>query len=204
MRYLMVLILVAAVAFATDPRGKNENNALYIWAGIDFDVYQSDVGIAAYRNVAEGADTAYVYVELDTDDYTHGELYIEFTADAATGNYAAVKSARNVAIYWVPSMLYSARSDSTIIGNMNNEDYLTGVAADSLGFIYTTITSDSTSLTNKTLIGNLSGRLGQSTGVMGPFWIDATTLTDTTGAGFAIITADTVGISWRALLIPRT
>jgi len=201
MKYLITLLMVAAVCLAVDPIGKNENNIQYAWDGLDYEVYQENAGIGGYRETAVGADTVYVAFDLSSATYTHGELWIQFTADAASGNFAATKTTRNVAIYWMQALAYSARTDTAgnklSLADMNSEGGTTEYA-------YRTITPDSTSFANKVMIDNLSGRTGATTGMIGPFWVDADLAADSTGAGFMMITADTVGITWRALLIPRT
>ena len=201
MRYLMVLILVAAVAMAVVPIGNNDNNILYIWNGLTFEVQESNAGIGGYRETALGADTVFVAFDLSSATYTHGDVYIQFTAAAANGNYAATKTTRNVAIYWLQTLAYSARTitagNKLSLADMNSEGGVTEYA-------YRTITPDSTSYANKIMLDNISGRTGATTGVLGPFRIDADLAADSTCAGFVLITADTVGVSWRALLIPRT
>jgi hypothetical protein len=202
MRYIVILILIAATVLAVDPIGKNENNILYTWAGVDFEVYQQNAGIAGYRETALGADTLMVAFDISSATYDHAELWIEFTADAANGNYATVKTARNVAIYYLPSLAYTARTVTA--GNRLNFANMNTIVSSVFAYAYRTITPDSTSYANKRLIDNIAGRTGGRTGVIGPFWIDATLPADSTGAGFIMITADTVGVSWRALIIPRT
>jgi len=200
MRYLMTLLMVATVALAVVPIGKNENNILYTWGGLDFEVYQENAGIGGYRETAVGADTVFVAFDLSSATYDHGELWIEFTADRANG-LAGEGTVRNVAIYFLQSLAYSARTvtagNKLSLVDMNTEGGTTEYA-------YRTITPDSTSYANKVMIDNIAGEFGESTGVIGPFWIDADAAADSTCAGFVMITADTVGVSWRALLIPRT
>ena len=200
MRYLAVLLIVVAVSFAVDPIGKNENNIQYAWDGLDYEVYQENAGIGGYRETAVGADTVYVAFDLSSATYSHGELWIQFTADKSLG-VSTEKTVRNVAIYWLQALAYSARTDTAgnklTLADMNSEGGATEYA-------YRTITPDSTSLANKVMLDNLSGAAGATTGMIGPFWVDADLAADSTGAGFMMITADTVGITWRALLIPRT
>jgi hypothetical protein len=200
MRYLFALLIVVAVALAVDPIGKNENNILYSWPGLDFEVYQANAGIGGYRETAAGADTVFVAFDLSSATYDHGELYIQFTADRADG-LAGEGTVRNVAIYWLQALAYSARTvtagNKLSLVDMNTEGGTTEYA-------YRTITPDSASYANKVMIDNIAGEYGESTGVIGPFWIDADAAADSTCAGFVMITADTVGVSWRALLISRT
>ena len=207
MRTIMVLLLIAGMALAipwsSAPIGKNENDITYFWNGFDFEVYQANMGIGGYREVVEGADTVAVAFDLSSATYTHGELYIEFTADAAGGNYAATKTTRNVAIYWLPSLTYTARTITAGTHKLPLSD-MNSTTVGTVEYAYRTITPDSTSYANKVMIDNLSGRTGDCSGVIGPFWIDAEAAADSTCAGFVIITADTVGVSWQALLIPRT
>jgi hypothetical protein len=202
MRMILALMLIVSLSFAVDPIAKNDNNIQYFWNGLDFEVYSANCGIGGYRETALGADTLFVAFDLSSATYTHGELYIEFTADAANGNYAATKTTRNVAIYWLPEFTYTARTATA--GNKLPLSDMNSTTVGTVEYAYRTITPDSTSYANKVMIDNLSGRTGESSGVIGPFWIDAEAATDSTGAGFVIITADTVGVSWQALLIPRT
>ena len=200
MRYLMVLILVAAVAMAVDPIGKNGVNSLYTTDWIDFMVQEENAGIGGYREVAVGADTVFVAFDLTNVTYDHAELYIEFTADVSLGATDGLV-ARNVAIYWLQSLAYSARTVTA--GNKLPLACLNS-SGGTTEYAYRTITPDSTSYANKVMLDNISGVHGESTGVIGPFWIDATLAADSTCSGFVLVTADTVGVSWRALLIPRT
>lgn len=205
MRYgIAALLMLAVLAMGQwagpSPIGKNENNILYTWDGIDYEVYQSNAGIGGYREAAVGADTLFVAFDLSSATYDHGELYIEFRADASLGDHTLLNE-RDVDIYWLQSLAYSARTvtagNKLPLADMNSEGGTTEYA-------YRTITPDSTSYANKVLIDVICGRTGGSTGVMGPFWIDADAAADSTCAGFVMITADTVGVTWRALLIPRT
>lgn len=202
MRSILILLLLATVAFGQlgwSARGKNENRILYTWPGLDYDVYQENAGMAGYREVALGADTLFLYLEASATTNDHLEVWLEFTGDPHLAN-TAVKKARNIAIYWLQSLAYTARTATTgnklPVSNMNSE-------GDNIGYIYRTLTPDSTSYANKRMIANISGLMGASTGRLGPFWIDATAAADSTGSGFLLITADTVGVSWRALVIPR-
>ena len=201
MKVLIALMLIVGLAFASDPIAKNENNIRYFWDGLDFEVYSSNAGIGGYRETALGADTLFLAFLPSSATYTHAEVYVQFTADAANGNYAATKTTRNVAIYWLQSLAYSALTSTAgnklTLADLNSEGGATEYA-------YRTITPDSTSYANKVMIANISGRTGATTGILGPFWIDADAATDSTGAGFVMITADTVGVSWTALIIPRT
>lgn len=204
MRFAVILLLtlfslsVAQISFSA--RGKNENHILYTWDGLDYDIYQQDVGTIGYREVALGADTCFLYMEADEDTYDHLEVWLEWTADSHNGNFAATKTSRNVAIYWLQSLVYTARTvtagNKLPIANFNS-------AGGVVDYIYRTLTPDSTSYANKRLIANLSGRLGETTGRVGPFWIDANDAADSTGSGFLMITADTVAVDWRAIVIPR-
>lgn len=205
MRLILTVLLVAAMVMAVPLPGRerlnNENEIMYTWPGLDYEVYSSNAGIGGYRETAEGDDTLFVAFLPSSATYTHLEVWIEFVADAANGNYAATKTTRNIAIYWLQSLTYSALTatagNKLSLADLNSEGGTTEYA-------YRTVTPDSASYANKVMIGNISGRTGATTGLMGPFWIDANAAADSTGSGFVLITADTVGVSWRALVIPRT
>lgn len=207
MRIMTVILLLCVLVLpalaqrpGTLPRACNANWIQYSMPWLDWEVYNSNAGLGGYREAALGADTLFVGFDLSSATYDHGEVYIEFKADNHLGN-PAVADARPVAIYWLQSIVYSARTATAghklSLVDMNSEGGITEYA-------YRTFTPDSASYANKVMIDNLSGLLGQSTGVIGPFWVDANAAADSTMSGFVVITADTVGVSWRALLVPRT
>lgn len=202
MRYAIAALLMLAVLAMGAPWDTyaTDDNILMVEDGLLWDVQQSNAGIGGYRETAVGADTVFVAFDPSSATYDHAEVYIEFTADRANG-LAGEGTVRNVAVYWLQSLAYSARTvtagNKLSLVDLNSEGGVTEYA-------YRTITPDSTSYANKVMIANIAGENGESTGVLGPFWIDANAAADSTCSGFVLITADTVGVSWQALIIPRT
>ena len=205
MRYAMAALLVLAAMASAQwsgpaPIGNNENNILYIWDGLTYEVENSNAGIGGYRETALGADTVFVAFDPSSATYDYMDVWIKFTADVSLGATDGLV-ARNVAIYWLQSLAYSARTvtagNKLSLPDLNSEGGVTEYA-------YRTITPDSTSYANKVMIANIAGVHGETTGVIGPFRVDANAAADSTCSGFALITADTVGVSWQALVIPRT
>lgn len=198
----LTLLLLCSLSFAVPVTGGETDNEGLFFAR-DWESFQSENGVlitGGYRETALGADTCFVAFDFSSATFTHGEVWIEFRADASTGNFATVKKARNVSIYWLKRIAYSARTitagNRLVLANMNSGD--AGYA-----YAYRTFTPDSACYANKAMLDNLSGRTGATTGVIGPFWIDATLPADSLMSGFLMVTADTCGISWRAIVIPR-
>jgi hypothetical protein len=207
MRSILTLVLMLALVasasaqwYGTAPRAFNENNIQLFWDGVGYEVEQSNAGIGGYRETALGADTLFVAFDPSSATYERMEVWIEFIADPHTAN-VAVKKARNIAVYWLQSLAYSARTvtagNKLSLPDLNSEGGVTEYA-------YRTITPDSTSYANKVLIANISGLMGARTGRLGPFFVDANAAADSTCSGFVLVTADTVGVSWQVLVIPRT
>lgn len=209
MKNLIVPLLVLALAAPVlavewlpgmPLRWNSETGIQYQDDALNYDVSQSNAGIGGYRETALGADTLFVAFDPSSATYERLEVWITFTGDPHTGN-RDVKKARNIAIYWLQSLAYTARTvtagNKLSLPDLNSEGGVTEYA-------YRTITPDSTSYANKVMIANVSGLLGASTGRLGPFYVDANAAADSTCSGFVLITADTVGVSWQCLVIPRT
>lgn len=199
--FIFAVLIISIMAMGADAvaRVNNENNVQYAGPGWLYEAKLGNLGIGAYRETAVGADTVLVAFDISSATYTNADLWIEFTADVSLGATDGLV-ARNVAIYWMKSMAYSARTvtagNKLTLDNMNSGE-------DAVEYAYRTATPDSTSYANKILIDNISGTHGESTGLLGPFWIDGVAAADSNMAGFLMITADTVGVSWKAYIVPR-
>lgn len=193
MRYLMVLILVVAVAFAIDPIAKNENNIEYVWDGIDYDVYQDDVGFASYTSTVNGAATViYAWLDWSSTTYDHVELYLSaaITGDATNEDMKAV-------LYLYPSMACSTWTVADTI-NFTNAN----IAGSDLGVMRYTVLPDAASIAAKIAIATLVP--GERYIVPLPFWYDGSATGDSTGTGFSIAPNDSCEVTYTIIAIPRT
>ncbi len=187
MKYLMVLILVAAVAFAVDPIGKNENNVLYSWPGINYDVYQDDVGIFSVTESVNGADSVAIWFDVLTGTYDHYEVIIwaSVTGDATDEDMTA-----HVNFY--PAGIYATGTAADTLNwvNMNSGGSV-------FGKVRYTITTSGTAYQ---IAGLVPGESYESPAY---FWLDGTASTDSLGYIFEVVTSDSCEVTITGLAIPR-
>lgn len=193
MKYLMVLILVAAVAIAVDPIGKNENNILYGWNGFDYTVYRERAGLCSYTaTVNGGSSTIYGWLDWSSTTYDHVELYIEaaITGDATDEDMKAT-------LYWYPAMTCSTWTVADTLNFVNlNDD------GSDMGTLRYTVVPDAASIAARHAIATLVP--GERYILQMPIWYNCSATGDSTGTGFGIAPNDSCEVTYTIMAIPRT
>ena len=188
MRYLMTLLMVATVALAVVPIGKNENNILYGWDGWDFEVYQDNAGMFSVSESVNGADSVAVYFDVNSTTYDHYECYfwVSMTGDATDEDMTG-----HVNIY--PEGGYTSATAADTLNWVNLHD-----SGDAFGKVYYTITTDGTAYQ---VGGLVPGETWESPCVI---WVDGTASTDSTGFVIEAIVSDSCEVNITGFAIPRT
>ena len=195
MRYLIPLLIVLTVGclFARDPIGNQENNILYSWDGMTWEVEQNNIGFASISESVNGADSVAVWFDVNTSTYDYWDVYVmaSITGDATDEDM-------NAELRWYDNATYAAATAADTLNwtgfNSGDTDY---------GKLYYTVETDSAGRANSDLITMLLP--GERFFCPIHFRCDETTsATDSTGYFFEVVASDSCEVNITLISIPRT
>ena len=198
MRYALMALLVLAVLASGQfwrgvaPIGKNENNTLYTWDGMDYEIQQGTVGYASYTTTTAAA-TDTVKVLYRTAASSHSEIYLRISAAFRTETVAPQ-------IFHHARVLFSPvlqRRAVTAADTVSIRSLTTGALLDNP--INRTFTVAAAKNTTMSQIGMLSPYAPLT---IGPLRASASA-NDSIGWGFLVIPNDSLYITWEIITIPR-
>ena len=197
MKYAMAALLVLAVMASAQwsgsaPIGKNENNTLYTWDGMDYEIQEGTVGYASYTTTTAAA-TDTVKVLYRTEASSHAEIYLRISAAFRTETVAPQ-------IFHHARVLFSPvlqRRAVTAADTVSIRSLTTGELLDNP--INRTFTVAAAKNTTMSQLGMLSPYTPLT---IGPLRTSASA-NDSIGWGFLVIPSDSLYITWEIITIPR-
>ena len=187
---LMLAVLANAQWAGPSPIGKNENNILYTWDGLDFELQLGNVGYASYTTTTNATtDTVKVLYMTEAED--HAEVWLRFSAQNQRTANAGIMYAT---VMFSPIL---ERTAITAADTVSVRSLTTGALLD--GPINRTFTIKASENTTLSQIGMFTP---EQPLVIGPLRATPSGETDV-GFGFYILPVDSMFITWEMLTIPR-
>ena len=189
-----VLLFLAVVALAVDPIAKNENNILYEWDGLWYEIYQGNLFVVSVTESMNGVDSMAIWWDVDIGTYKWFEIWAwaSMTEDNTAGDEQA-----DAIISFYPYMDYTSSTEANRLVPQSFNAGETGVGS----FLYTLTSTDSTSGAREFQVGTL---LPGETLFLGRFITDATaSFTDSLGYALEALTSDSGEVTFTLWICPR-
>ena len=190
---LLLVVMVAALGFARDPIGNEENHILYGWDGFTYEVQQSNMGFVSYSQTVNGADSVAVWFDVATATYDFWDVYVSafVTAEVVDGSEDDIAEFR-----WYDQQSYTS---ATAADTLNWTGF--NSADTDFGKLYYTVVTTSAARTASKLITSLVP--GERYVCPIQFRCDETVATDSAGYMFEVITVDSCEVNITIIAIPR-